>query len=553
MTRLPVVKREEGIALIVALGILMVLSIMLTSIIYYTSSSSRDASRSHAGQKAYALAEAALNDAAAQIAANYYDASGTPTNTATAGSQSWISSSWTPTQQQQSPSSTAACTSASSCMQWTATWCAAPYTGPTCTALPTPPLTTKGTWLLTAKGTAPNPTGPTASPIVRTLQGKIDVSFDPRPPAIWQWIYGAGTTTIQQKATVKAPLWVRGNLVMQQSAAIEQPAGATGNRLAVGFDRTGAATAGNLDITNLNSQGHVGGDGSNNPPASTWLSEGHLSGSCLDSNGSYCKTNGGGRVWITGGLSSAAPTQTFPADTLQAADWQDRYANAAPGPNHSCPGGPNFDKNGVANGLNDDAGSFNLIGSSYNCTIDANDSIAYDATTHVLTVKGTIFFDGDLTISGSASYVGIANIYASGTIAFANNAVLCAKLSGSNCDWNGWNPNYDANSNPNPSILILAAESLNGGTSVTGTNVQFQGGLYGQRSIDLGGGSNTSGVQGPLVSPGVDPVTWTRVPSSTSVITLGQGAGTAFPVAGILAPGYPLNPYKLGSLYNQTG
>src|SRR5919201_2532477 len=106
MTRLPVVKREEGIALIVALGILMVLSIMLTSIIYYTSSSSRDASRSHAGQKAYALAEAALNDAAAQIAANYYDASGTANNTATAGSQSWISSSWTATQQQQSPSAT---------------------------------------------------------------------------------------------------------------------------------------------------------------------------------------------------------------------------------------------------------------------------------------------------------------------------------------------------------------------------------------------------------------------------------------------------------------
>jgi hypothetical protein len=539
MNRLRLLGREDGIALVMALGILMVLSITLTSIIYYTSSSSRDASRTQAGQKAYALAEAALNNAAAQIAANYYDASGTPTNTATPGNQGWISSSWTPlgtpTQQQQSPSSTSACTVSSSCMQWIGTWCPTPYTTPAaCTSLPAPALTTRGTWVITGKGTMPNPTGPNASSITRTVQATIEVSFDPKPASIWQWLYSGNTTTISQKALVKAPLWVRNTLSLQQSAAIEQPQTTpptTGNRLVVGFDRTGSATGGNLDLTGMNAQGHVGGDGSSSPPASTWLSEAHLSGSCLGS----CA----GKVWVTGGLSAAAPTQRFPADTLRAADWQDRYLNAAPGPYHSCAGGPFFDKNGVPDGLNNDLGTFNLIGSSYNCTFDSNNYISYDATTHVLRVKGTIFFDGDLTVSGSASYVGIANIYASGTVTFGTGAVLCAKLSGSTCDWSGWNPNYDASSNPNPSMLILAAYSYSGGTSVSGTNVQFQGGLYGQNSIIVGGGSPSAGIQGPLVSPGT--------------VTIGQGAGTTFPLAGLLAPGYPLSPYKLGPLQNRTG
>ena len=535
MSHLQRVAREDGIALIMALGILMVLSLTLTSVIYYTSSSSRDASRNHAAQKAYALAEAALNNAAAQIAANYYDSSGTATNTSTAGNQSWISSSWTTTQQRQSATSTAVCTASSSCVQWIATWCPTPYTGSTCTSLPAASLTTRGTWVITGKGTIPNPTGPSASSLTRTVQATAEVSFDPRPGSIWQWLYSGNTTTISQKATVKAPLWVRNTLSLQQSAAIEQPQttpATTGNRLVVGFDRTGVATGGNLDLNSMNSQGHVGGNGSTNP-ASTWLSEAHLGGSCL--NVANCAS----KVFVTGGLSSAAPTERFPADTLSTADWQDRYLNAAPGPYHSCAGGPFFDKSGVADGLNNDLGTFNLIGSSYSCTFDSNNYIAYDATTRVLTAKGTIYFDGDLLISGSASYVGLANIYASGNITFGTGTVFCAKLSGSTCDWNGWNPNYDASSNPNPSMIILAAYGLTGGTSVSGTNVQFQGGLYGQNSIIVGGGSPTAGIQGPLVSPGT--------------VTMGQGSGTSFPKAGLLAPGYPLSPYMLGALQNRTG
>lgn len=522
-------------ALVMAVGIMFILSLTLTSVIYYTSSTSRDASRNHAGQKAYALAEAGLNNGVAQIASHYYDSSGTANNPTVAGDQSWINSGWVTTQQQQSPASATACTSSSSCMQWSGIWCPTPYSGSTaCTTLPSPDSTTKGTWVISAKGIVPNPTGPAATPVTRTLTASVDVSHDPKPSSIWQWMYGGVSTTIGQSAIVKAPLWVRGSLYLQQSGAIEQPQTTpptTGNRLVVGYDRTGVTTGGNLDLTSMNNQGHVGGDGSNSPPANTWLSEAHLSGSCVGS----CS----GKVWVTGGLSASAPTERFPADTLQAADWQDRYANASPGPYHSCAGGPAFDKNGVPNGLNGDAAAFNLIGSSYNCTIDANNYISYDATTHVLRARGTIYFDGDLTVNGSASYVGIANIYASGTIAFGTGSTLCAKPSGSTCDWSGWNPSYDPTTNPNASMLILAARSLNGGTSITGQNTKFQGGLYGQTSVVVGGGSPTAGIQGPIISPGT--------------IVIGQGAGSTFPLASNLAPGYPLDPYKLGPLKNRTG
>ena len=61
---------ESGIALIMAIMIVLVLTILVTSALAFTSSDSRNASLSGAGQKAYAAAEAGLNDglAAAQKA-----------------------------------------------------------------------------------------------------------------------------------------------------------------------------------------------------------------------------------------------------------------------------------------------------------------------------------------------------------------------------------------------------------------------------------------------------------------------------------------------------
>src|SRR4051794_21015765 len=62
---------ERGIALIMVLGIMLVLTIALTTTIYLTSSSGRHASSSNAGQKAYALAEAGVNNAVAVLNSHY--------------------------------------------------------------------------------------------------------------------------------------------------------------------------------------------------------------------------------------------------------------------------------------------------------------------------------------------------------------------------------------------------------------------------------------------------------------------------------------------------
>ena len=68
---------ESGVALIMALGIMLVLTIGLSTTIHFTSASARHADSSNAGQKAYALAEAGVNNAIAVLHANYLPATAT--------------------------------------------------------------------------------------------------------------------------------------------------------------------------------------------------------------------------------------------------------------------------------------------------------------------------------------------------------------------------------------------------------------------------------------------------------------------------------------------
>src|SRR3954469_11758732 len=62
---------EAGIALIMALGIMLVLTIVLSTTIYLASSSGRHATSANAGQKAYALAETGVNNAVAVLRVAY--------------------------------------------------------------------------------------------------------------------------------------------------------------------------------------------------------------------------------------------------------------------------------------------------------------------------------------------------------------------------------------------------------------------------------------------------------------------------------------------------
>ena len=67
----PRLRDESGIALVMALGIMLVLTIALATTIHFTSASARHANSSNAGQKAYALAEAGVNNAISVLQASY--------------------------------------------------------------------------------------------------------------------------------------------------------------------------------------------------------------------------------------------------------------------------------------------------------------------------------------------------------------------------------------------------------------------------------------------------------------------------------------------------
>src|SRR6185436_6727249 len=92
------------------------------------------------------------------------------------------------------------------------------------------------------------------------------------------------------------------------------------------------------------------------------------------------------------------------------------------------------------------ATAFNLTpASSYTCR-NANGELSWNATTHTLTVAGTIFIDGSAYIQNGAvnSYNGQATLYLSGTF-FMKNSKLCAGLNagGTSCDTTNWNPNTE--------------------------------------------------------------------------------------------------------------
>lgn len=104
-------------------------------------------------------------------------------------------------------------------------------------------------------------------------------------------------------------------------------------------------------------------------------------------------------------------------------------------------------------------------GASYTCQSIADGTtlgeLSWNASTNVLTVKGTIFIDGSITIApgGTARYVGQATIIASGTFGMKNHTI-CASYAGA-CDFtptSAWNPNTAA--------LVIVADGAAGGAGV---------------------------------------------------------------------------------------
>jgi hypothetical protein len=485
-------REEEGVALVLAIVSMLVLTITLTTVLFMTAAGARDAHRSNAGQKASALAESGINNALAVLNANY------PGTTIYPGDASLL------------PTRTT--TYATGSVTWSGTL----------VNVPTNP-SWKWEWQLTALGSVKNPTGPSAGDVVRRATAVVPVvipdstSVAPGTTAT-DWIYGLNDVTFGQSVNVAAPVYAGHDLILENTSTIAEtiPASLTlparPNRIAVGH---------NLSLVNPQNQvGHVNGTAD---PAND-LAEIHVVNQCLSKNNPTphaCVWGPTDKIWGVihdnvippGYLTTPTLTCCSPLAWAPPADGASHpgspsymgfwYLNAGLGPKSPCGSSsgtpPRFD---TASGTPDNtinqsaylAGSpFDLTGASYSCTsADGRAKLAWDGTT--LTIKGTVFIDGSArSSSGNAKYVGKGTIILSGLYTMDNNTALCVNLSGGTC-------NTSAPWDADTTALAIVADGIDPSTgdSIDIKKGNFQGLLLGNGNVD--GSVSGTLIVGPMVS-----------------------------------------------------
>jgi hypothetical protein len=499
--------RADAFVLPLTLGIITVLGIATTTAIYYTSTNSRSAQTSKAAQTAYALAEAGLNNALAILSL--------PTNNAI---DKWVlcpdSSSLPPLP----------CVHTDTYGSGTVTWSGTLVQN-----------VAAGTayWSLTSSGYVRNPNGNSLSKIRKTITANIPVVPTIKQPLnnpSWNYVMSRATgsgiafsgcdMTLQNSVNVIAPLYVMGNLCLKNSAKI------TGGQLNVVGSVDQQSTQNTIGTSGADLPGaHIGrgcrytGQSSHNP--------------CL--YGAAGSPNFKDNVWATP-LDSTVTALTPPTVL-----WNDWYLNASPGPYFPCQTvsgtPPTFDPTVAAatdtdaNKLpyrNNNAGLTNLTpNSSYTCK-NTNGELSWNASTHVLTVKGTIFIDGSAKIDNGATntYTGEATIYLSGTLFFKGaNTYLCAGTSNTSCATSSWDSTKDllcfvANGNGSTGS---PDNQVNAGDSVQLVSARFMGAIYATNAIDIG---TTSLVDGPV---------------DGSTVILGQSSSSTFSGFTFVPVGMPGN------------
>ena len=448
-------KRQDGITLIMAVGILGMLSLSGVTLIYYASTNARSAEYSAHNASAYDLAEAGIDEMMAVL--------------------------WKPTNNALMPDLLPETTH--------------DYEGGTLTWSGTLDQLTQ-TWSLTSTGRIDNPTGQGASDVSRTLTAKVPVTptlTQPLNNPAWNYIYATGTgqpcdMTVSNNVTGSSRLYVEGNLCLQNNVAVTQ---------------TSLLVRGNLDLMN-NAQ--VGSSTSINTRV-----EAYVGGNCRYGGGSWatpCTGNQDARRIYSKmnppsyvvGVNTAVPVIAAP--TADVAAW---YENSIPGPSLDCSTAngarsgtpPTWDNDGVRN---NSVPVFNLTSStSYTCRVGPESSptgeLSWNATTRVLTVHGTMFIDGSVKLTNGLlnSYNGQGTLYLSGTVYMNNNTKLCGGIYGSGCDFAAWNPNTEM-------LTFVAGGS--GGLAGTGNGIlmdnssQFQGGLFSSYAVRF---ANNSRSDGPIV------------------------------------------------------
>jgi Tfp pilus assembly protein PilX len=459
-------QREEGFALVLAVGVSTVLGILGTTLALYSSHNSSLASRSSNDQKSFSLAEAGLNDAIAVLS--------------------------NPQNNSLSPGLLCAPGAALPCDLARAN--VSTYDGGVVKWWGVLDQLTS-TWTISSYGYTRNPAGATA-PVLRFVRTSVHITptvAQPLNNPAWNYVMAlhTGSTcdmTIGNSVNITAPLYVFGNLC---------------------FGNTAWMSAGSLvvkgHLTLAQPQNSVG-------LASAPISDAHVGNGCdYQSKKSQLPCTGGASVNVFAKTIDEAVPPVVPPTV----DWDTWYKNASPGPMFPCVAAkssppatwPTFDTDTT---LNASVGTiWNLTpATAYDCWTDGGE-LKWDPVAKQLTASGTIFIDGSAMVNNGAvnTYVGQAGLYLSGTF-LVKNSSLCAV---STCTSTGWDPNK--------ALLIVVANG-NGGQVPVGDSIQivsgsFQGGLYGTNAVET---DTTANVDGPIL--GATVILGQSVNSSFPFITI---------------------------------
>ena len=512
---------ERGFALVIALGVTVVFSMTVVTVIESARSNQRNTSMSTGRASAYDLAEAGISNAMAILRL--------PTNNALDRYVFCTDSGSLPT---------LPCQRTDTYSAGTVVWYGTLYQN-----------AAAGTayWDLFSTGHVRNPFG--GADYQKTLRATIPVvpvTTQPLNNPSWNYIFSRATgsgvalngcdMTLQNSVNVTSPLYVMGNLCLKNTSKISKgPLIVNGSMdLQQSQNQAGAAGA------DLN-EAHIG-------RGCRYLSQA-LHNPCIYGQGGTTPVRD--NVWAT--ILDATP----PAVTPPTVQWNDWYLNASPGPYYACaapqagdPPNPSFafdNPVGVASDTdanklafkNDNQGIANLTpSSSYQCRTVGGE-LSWDYPSKTLTINGTIFIDGSakVDIGGIVRYKGQATIYTSGTV-LVKNTSLCGYSAGPSCTFATWDSTKDllgwvANGNG----AIAADNQVPSGDGVQFVSSYFEGAVYATNIVDIG---TTATVDGPL---------------DGSTVILGQSSTSTFNGFTFVPVGMPGNPtvYALAQLPQITG
>jgi len=513
---------ERGFALVLALAVTVVFSMTVITVIESATSNSRSSDQSKGRVSAYSLAEAGINNAASILSkSNSFDShllhpqgSYQPGDCASPP-----------------PNPSSATPLGNTCSPYT--W---DYDGGTTTMWGWLDSATQD-WHITSIGQVRNAFA--ATPTTRTLTATVHVRVAPSQDnyvTAWNYVFLRDTTpgicnmTLQNSATVNISLYIEGNLCFENTSAVAENDVADDVPQDVNLE-----VRGRIVWNNGSSKGV--GDTVISSPANGAVTTAKIGGGCATSlTGAThtCATPGDYFYVQAGGYSTTAPAIASPV--LTDTDFTNYYNSAYIRPGDPCdnpgPDGGNrlanstFDNDTIplnGAGGNGSAATFNLTPtSSYTCR--ATDSsgrvlgeLDWDNSSKILTIRGTIYIDGSLTITQAGVYRGVnsfgnhpsgdlsgydgiggqAVIYASGGLTMSNTAQMCgwntladaaAKTSG-NCDFSLWTPNT--------SMLMLVTHKSGAGAVTLSQSAQFQGAIYAVGDVST---ANSVEVHGPMLT-----------------------------------------------------